>query len=243
MSIPILLTGTIDVSSSFGGVNKVAVNSTVERLKQYESAIERYIKISVLDTIVFVETSNYNFDSDHFFKLANKYNKRFEYITFQGDYEKVKLKGKSYGEAEAILYGIQNSNLLKEEETIYKATGRIFLKNSERIVKNKDKVRNEFISFTKLDYGRCVTWFFKFNKSDYLKYFADCQFNCDESNGFDIEKVFFDIIVNNDIEQKPFVCYPRMNGIIGGLGINYDKSILKYFIFDILIKIGGFTVK
>lgn len=243
MSIPILLTGTIDVSNSSGGVNYVVINNTLERLKQYESAIEKYIKLSSFDRIVFVETSNYKFDESRFSSLASSYNKRFEYITFQGDYEKVKEKGKSYGEAEAILYGIKNSKLLENEETIYKGTGRIFLRNSKKIVKHKDKIRNEFISFSKIDYGRCVTWLFKFNKSDYLKYFADCQYQCNESIGKDIEKVFFEIIVDNNIEQKPFNQYPRMNGIIGGLGIKYDKSFLKYKIFDILLKTGFFTVK
>lgn len=243
MAIPLLLTGTIDVSNSLGGANAVIVNNTVERLNQYESAIEKYIKYSVFDTIVFVETSNYKFNKNRFYELAEAYNKRFEYITFQGDYEKVKENGKSYGEAEAILYGIKNSRLLEKEETIYKATGRIFLKNSKKIVKRKDKVRNEFISFSKIDYGRCVTWFFKFNKIDYMNYFSSSQFQCDEKIGKDIEKVFFNIIVENNIEQKPFNQYPRMNGIIGGLGIKYDKSLLKYKLFDILIKIGFFTVK
>ena len=57
------------------------------------------------------------------------------------------------------------------------------------------------------------------------------------------EKIFFDIIVENNIKQKPFTQYPRMNGIIGGLGIKYDKSMIKYKLFDVLIKIGFFTVK
>ena len=163
LSIPILLTGTIDVSNSYGGKNKVVINNTNERLKQYESAISRYICESVFDIIVFVETSNYPFNESKYCELAEKNNKKFEYITFIGNGEKVKEKGKSYGEAEAILYGITNSKLLKNEQVIYKGTGRIFLKNSKIIVKHKSKSRNEFISFSKIDYGRCVTWFFKFN--------------------------------------------------------------------------------
>lgn len=243
MSIPILLTGTIDVSNSYGGRNKVVINNTKERLQQYESAIYRYICESAFDVIVFVETSNYPFEEEKYKALAEKNNKKFEYITFVGNAEKVKEKGKSYGEAEAILFGITNSRLLQNEEIIYKGTGRIFLKNSKKIVKNKDKTRNEFISFSKIDYGRCVTWFFKFNKDDYLKYFSDVQYRCDENKGYDIEKVFFETIVNNKLDQRVFSQYPRMNGIMGGLGIKYDKSPLKYFIFDILLKLGFFTVK
>lgn len=243
MSIPILLTGTIDVTNSFGGKNNVAVKNTEERLSQYESAIERYIRESVFDKIIFVETSKYNFNERKYSALAKEYSKHFEYITFSGDFEKVKEKGKSYGEAEAILYGLENSQLLKDEKTIYKGTGRIFLKNSKKLVKNKDKVRNEFISFSKIDYGRCVTWFFKINKDDYMKYFYDVQYRCDENKGYDIEKVFYETIINNKLEQKVFNRYPRMTGIIGGLGIKYDKSPLKYFVFDVLVKIGFFTVK
>lgn len=241
-SFPLLLTGTIDVSKSLGGMNKnLAVKSLDERLNQYESAITRYIEESVFNKIVFVETSNYNFDVEKFNALSQKHNKEFEYITFLGSYEKVIEKGKSYGDAEALLYAIKNSKLLKDEETIYKITGRIFLTNSFDIVKGFNKSPNEFISFSRGN--RCVTYCFKFNKYDFNKYFANLLDLCDELNGKDLETVFYKIIKDSKIKTKPFKRYPRINGVIGGFGTKYDKKRYQYFIADILIKLGIFTIK
>ncbi len=61
-----------------------------------------------------------------------------------GSTELIKERGKSVGDAEAINYALKNSHLLKNEDTIYKVTGRIFLTNSYDIVKTKNEVRNEF---------------------------------------------------------------------------------------------------
>lgn len=140
----ILLTGTIDVSKSYGGMNTLPLVDINERLEQYNSAISRYITESAFNKIVFVETSEYDFDYKFFQDLAEKNGKRFEYLTFMGSTELIKERGKSVGDAEAINYALKNSHLLKNEDTIYKVTGRIFLTNSYDIVKTKNEVRNEF---------------------------------------------------------------------------------------------------
>lgn len=128
----IILTGTIDVSHSMGGLNTLVVSDIDERLHQYENAIERYIKESVFNKIVFVETSNFAFDTIRYEKMALNYNKHFEYLTFMGSYEEIKIKGKSLGDAEVINNALINSKILKNESTIYIVTGRLFLLNSKR---------------------------------------------------------------------------------------------------------------
>lgn len=242
MSYPLLMTGTIDPSKFLSDANNIAVYDTNVRLEQYDNAIRRYIKESCFDKIVFVETSNYPLEIKTYKKLANSYNKEFEFLPFSGNDLKVREKGKSYGEAEAILYAVNNSKLLNNEDTIYKVTGRIFLTNSKKITKTKDACRNEFFSYFKYLDQRCVTYFFKFNKQDYLRYFSNVQDLVDDSNGIDIETVFYRKICRLQVKHKPFKTYPRLTGIIGGLGIAYDKSKLVYFIEDILIKMGMFTI-
>ncbi len=68
----ILLTGTIDVSKSYGGMNTLPLVDINERLEQYNSAISRYITESAFNKIVFVETSEYDFDYKFFQDLAEK---------------------------------------------------------------------------------------------------------------------------------------------------------------------------
>lgn len=247
MSNVLLMTGTIDPSSFICNNNNLAVKDVKVRLEQYNSAIKRYITESCFDKIVFVETSNYSFEYESFISLAKENNKEFEYITFMGNIECVQKKGKSYGEAEAILYALKNSRLLANEETIYKVTGRIFLTNSYNIIKTKATCKNEFLSYFKYKDRRCVTYFFKFNKSDYLEYFSNTQELVDDGNGIDIETVYYRKMIKlqmdgKPFEVKPFRCYPRINGIIGGIGVPYDKSKLFYFIEDIMIKMNFFTI-
>jgi hypothetical protein len=241
LSKTLLLTGTIDPTNNLSDINNLCVRNTKVRLNQYISAITKYIQESVFEKIVFVETTNYPFDYLQFSNMAKGCHKQFEYITFLGNSDMVRTKGKSYGEAEAILYAINNSELLAGEETIYKVTGRIFLKNSKQIVKNKDNVRNEFISYTRAK--KCVTYFFKFNKADYLKYFINSQNECDESKNIDIETVFYNIIKNTDIEVKPFCQFPKIDGVIGGVGRSYNKKAYEYFLLNVMIKFGVLSIK
>lgn len=240
----ILLTGTINVNPSFGGQNKVVLSNLCERLSQYERAITRYICDTQFNKIVFVETSNYPLDYDKFESLARQNGKQFEYLPFEGSYELVKQKGKSVGDAEAINYALCNSKILNNEETIYKITGRLFLLNSNEILKTKDRVRNEFFAFRKREPSyRCKTYFFKFNRKDYMDYFLCVPDLVDERIDMDMETVFYKRIIESGIEHKAFKKYPRITGVIAGLGTTYDKSNLEYIIGDFLIKTGFYDIK
>ena len=120
----VLLTGTIDSALYNNTGNKV--KNIRERYHMYTDSIEAYIKESVFDNIVFTENSQYDFPADRFFKMAKKYNKRFEYVKCPSYVEKTIKHGKSYGEARIIEDALKMSSLLQESSTIYKITGRIF---------------------------------------------------------------------------------------------------------------------
>lgn len=64
----LLLTGTID-STVYNNVGNKIVDVN-ERLLQYESCIERYIKESPFTKIVFIENSGYPFDAKKFIAMA-----------------------------------------------------------------------------------------------------------------------------------------------------------------------------
>lgn len=80
----LLLTGTID-SAVYNNVGNKIVDIQ-ERLSQYESCIERYIKESPFMNIVFIENSEYPFDAEKFIAMAencviNGQKKQFEFIS------------------------------------------------------------------------------------------------------------------------------------------------------------------
>ena len=72
----LLMTGTID-SSVYNNTGVVVIN-TDERLQQYEYAIERYIKYSDFNCIIFADNSGYEFNYRKFYNMAKTYNKKFE---------------------------------------------------------------------------------------------------------------------------------------------------------------------
>lgn len=80
MSNTLLLTGTIDPNVFNTGVDEKPINvyltDASERLSQYNISIERYIKESAFDRIVFAENSGAKFDAERFELLAEQYGKK-----------------------------------------------------------------------------------------------------------------------------------------------------------------------
>lgn len=244
----LLLTGTIDPNVFNTNIKDKPINVYLtdarERLNQYNTAIERYIKESSFDSIVFAENSGAKFDSERFELLADQYGKKFEYILRELSEEqvlKMQQKGKSYGEADLIDYAFRNSLLLSQASQVYKATGRAFLTNSKRVISN---VPNQFIAKNKI--GWVNTEFFKVEKNDYFTYLADGVDLMDDYKSQNIERVWYKLIKESGggLQAKAFKVFPRLHGVIGSaLNKNYDKSKIQYFVCDLLCAIGYFNIK
>lgn len=234
----VLLTGTIDsgVYSNVG--NKIC--NIEDRLSMYMNSVENYIKESAFDQIVFAENSQYEFPASDFYRMAERYNKKFEYVKCPSYVEDVLKHGKSYGEARLIDDALRNSELLKNCLTIYKITGRIFLKNSKKICKTIDKHKNEFIVYMCKKW--CFTNIFKFNKQDYLKYWEKIWEKCDERTGKDIEKVFFEVIdKNRNLDVGCFSVYPYFDGIQGATLTPYSGNFIERRLRNVLCGLKVFT--
>ena len=234
----VLLTGTI---------NSTLYNNTGNRLKNvqqrycmYMESIEKYIKDSAFDIIVFAENSQYNFPSDKFHQMAKKYKKKFEYIRCPSYVLETIAHGKSYGEARLIDDALRASKLLEDVSTIYKITGRIFLKNSRAICRTIGKYRNEYICYMNKEW--CFTNIFKFNKEDYHLYWENVWEKCDEKSGNDIERVFFQILNNNkNLDVGCFSVYPYFEGIQGATLEPYSGKSVERILRSALCKLGVFT--
>ncbi len=245
----LLLTGTIDpnVFNKNGNLNKINVYLTDEntRRQQYCSSIEKYIKDSVFCNIVFIENSGSHFNAEQFYQLATAHDKNFEYISHVLEDEQIfemQLRGKSYGEAELIDFAIRNSELINEVDFVYKVTGRVFLKNSKRILKSKNRKSNEFI--VKNSIGWANTEFFKISKVDYFMHLERGLNLMDDYNNKNIERVWYQLMKKSEICVDSFSVFPRLQGIIGSTNNKtYDKTILKYFICDLLCKMKFFRLK
>lgn len=235
MTRAIMLTGTID-TSAFNNTN-VKLVDTEERLKQYEEAMRFYIEETKLEKIVFVENSGYSFSVEKFRKLARNYGKQFEFIPVKTNYEKTITLGKSYGEGDCIEQGVLNSCLLSDEEAFYKVTGRVIIRNIDRLLDNDNQSRCIFRN----DLNRCYTVFFKLNRQMFLDYFLNCKNQCNEASDIDIETVFYRIIMKNDLKVNSFSQYPRYDGIIGTLGKAYNDPWKVWIVKTLCMKAGMYS--
>lgn len=233
----LLLTGTID-TSVFNNTN-VVVTDTEDRYNQYLDTITRYICESDFDSIVFVENSGYKFPIDSVAELADKNNKKFEFLFVETDRTKTIQLGKSYGEAILMEYGIKHSKLLSREEFVYKCTGRVFVKNINSLMR-KSKGDNQFIAYNNIKY--CFTLFFKVRRQDFLEYYIGMGNECNEAQGRAIEHVMYERTINNSVKCHRFSSYPDFSGVCGTDGQSYGCNGIRLTVKNILLKIGEYTV-
>lgn len=236
MNISLILTGTID-PSVFGNTN-VKLTDVDKRLRQYEAAIEFYLKETKVKKLVFVENSGYEFNGDKYIDMADSLGKQFEFLQIFTDYERTVLLGKSYGEGDCIEQGVMKSILLQNEKCFYKVTGRIIVSNFNKLCNQDEKSSFIFRS----DLKKCYTVFFKMNIDDFKRFFIGSKNQCDEKCDIDIETVYYNVCKNNDINLGEFRSYPRYDGIIGTINVPYNDRRSVLFIKDILMKIGMYSI-
>lgn len=234
----LLLTGTIDSGVYHNVGNKITDVS--ERLHQYESCIERYINDTPFKKIVFIENSSYPFEFEKYEKMACGGGKQFEFISGTVCVDEVVAFGKSYGDAFLIAEALEKSYLLKNADTFYKITGRIFLKNASELYKTKDKYRNEFIIYS--DMGWCLTNIFKANKEDYVNVLGDVYKDCNEKTTNDIEISFYKRLKKSNLCIGSFETYPCFDGKMGATLRNYSGGKKEQFVRNIMARFHCFSL-
>ena len=245
----ILLTGTIDPSFFNGDSADKKVNVVLidpkERLAQYEDVISRMIQESAYSDIVFIENTNYPFNSDKYLEMAYKAGKSFECIRHmhsEEDLFKLRELGKSYGEAALIDYAIKKSDLIADMDEIYKITGRVFLKNSAQVIKGKKSCPNQIITKNKI--GWCNTEFFKVNKADYLSYLSTAMEYVNDYNEESIERIYYRLAKKSGMRIKSFPTYPLLSGRVAStISRTYDKTGWRLWAYRTLNYLGYYNLK
>ncbi|MBO5421420.1 MAG: hypothetical protein J6A67_05720 [Clostridia bacterium] len=229
----LLLTGTID-PSVFNNTN-VKITAAQERLEQYVDSIKKYIDTGIFENVVFVENSGAEFPLPEIQKYAQQKKQKFELVQISTDVTKTIELGKSYGEADCIEQGLMLSELAKEEEYFVKCTGRVFVRNIDKLCGKKQCV-NKFLFRDDMDW--CYTLIFQMNIQEYKDHFFRAKQICDERVGIDIEKAFYKIIMEDNIRFKSFRSYPNVDGVCGTTGTMYNE---KYVMKNFFTKLGLFS--
>jgi len=234
MSI-LLLTGAIDLRKY-----NVPFTSFVDfdlRLRQYLQSIEYAIdNYSTIDKIVFCENTCYDFDFSILSKKAESKGKKFEYLTYQGNYDQIQKLGKGYGEGEIIEHALEYSHLLKTGSSFYKLTGRLIVKNMNLLIKTTH-TGNAFIFKQKEISDRPAnyfeTYFYKVDIALYKQYLIKAYLFCNDNEHKHLEHVFYDKL--SGLPLRSFKLQPLVSGMLGSTGELYDtnfkKSLIEKFYF------------
>ena len=218
----VVLTATVD--PSVGDVH-VVLSDKLERLNQYLENIRNLILKTAFDYIIFCENSRYQHDYSDLTLLAEQHGKELEILSFMGSNEKIKAKGKSYGEGEILNYAIDNSAYLKDNSAaFYKLTGRIFVDNVNDILAGS-RHDNLFIRWD-LKKNEVDTRFFKTQVGFFKANLYHLLDSFDEKNGLSIEEVYFNALKGNP-DIYSFSSYPIIKGICASLGRPYDLGLFK----------------
>lgn len=234
----IVLTGTIDPSISGADVK---INKKEERLNQYIKNIKRIINETNFDVIIFGENSDYPYDYTKLRLEAEKNGKILEIIKFMGSNDKIRIKGKGYGEAEILNKVIDTSQFIREmKKTFYKITGRIFVKNVNKII--AESTKENYFHRWRASKNEVDTRFFKCSKEFYIKHIYGLVELMDDYSNNSIEEVYFKHLPRNS-EIFTFKTYPVFTGICASLGKKYDLPFYKLILMKIQLQLGLLELK
>lgn len=236
----IIVTGTIKPSNN---IPDLYLKDSTIREKQYKESLIKLLRVTNANKIVFCENSNARVDFQDLYKLAKYNKKQFEFIQLKGNEQKTIFQGKGYGEGEIIEYVLKNSDLIKDENFFYKLTGRLFIKNLDKIIKNTNKYNNYFNTDLKHVTNMVDTKFYGVKIEDYKKYFLKAYESVDDSNNLYLEHIFYNIIRQNKIPHKNIPVYPIVLGESGSTGSIYrEKVYIKGVINNIRSKFNEYKV-
>lgn len=239
----LLLTGAIDIGSF--NVPSTTIVDVNERLSQYiasiDYAIEHYKSIS---EIVFCENTDYIFDYSPLKEKALKNGKKLEVISFKGDYSSIQRLGKGYGDGEIIEYALNKSEIIRQCDVLYKLTGRLVVKNMDKIVAATQSV-NSFIYYPKSIYkipnDHIETYFYKVDKNLYIKYLIDAYRDIDEAQFRYLEHLFYKRLSKIDLQS--FRLVPLISGFSGTSGMSYEPGQKEMILEKINYFIGVHNLK
>lgn len=220
----LIITGCISPNSD---VPVLKLTDSDERRKQYIQSIKYYIESSPFENIVFCDNSNAEVE-DILFALAKKNNKQFEWLSFNGDQEKVVQYGKGYGEGEIMDYVLNHSVLIEDAEILVKTTGRLMVKNCGFILRFANPCVAHFMPVRVSDRRPYIdTRIYMMPKECYQRYFRWVHIDVDDRNGTYLEHTFGAAVREHKIPYKRFLVAPNIWGMSGSVGTIYRPNLLK----------------
>lgn len=236
-----IITGTIKPSAQIG---QLVVRDEKERLKQYKEGLNSLLDLGTFSKLVFCENSNYGTEELQFLsETAQEKGIELELLSFQGDTENICIHGKGYGEGEIMEYVFSNSRLISGETYFVKITGRLKVDNGKELVNQLLENRTYFNIPNRTIKNFYDTRIYGMPVQQFKELFLHAYHRVMDGEGTFLEIVYTRILQDNDIKVYNFPRYPRIKGVSGSEGIEYDYTEWKCKIRDMLSLANVYTIK
>lgn len=235
-----IVTGTIKPAVQ---MEKLVIRDEKKRLRQYKDSLRFLLESETFSKIIFCENSNYGVGQ--FYDLVQAAQKRgidLELMSFQGDTENVCIYGKGYGEGEIMEYIFSNSKLLQEENYFIKITGRLKVDNGNELVRRLRESRTYFNIPNRTIKGFYDTRIYGMPTQQFKDFFLYAYHHVRDRQGIFLEVVYTKILQNYGIRVYNFPRYPRIVGVSGSNGMEYEYTEWKCKIRDVFSLMNMYTV-
>ena len=219
----------------------LVLKDSKERLRQYRECLEFYLLHTGFKRIIFCENSGHPLNFTDLQDVALEHGKELEMLSFRGNTEGTRIRGKGFGEGEIVAYALAHSRHAADIRHFVKVTGRLIVRNMEELRKRLD-VSKFYINCLLIRHNPGVldTRLYATPTELYKEHFLTLHEHV--SVGFNIEKAFTKRIYNESIPFKCFPRYPEFRGISGGDGMVYgDESPILLRTFRIASACGVFN--
>lgn len=201
----------------------LALKDTAERLRQYRESLVYYFQNTNFKCVIFCENSGYPFDLKELEYLAGNTGKEFEALTFIGDSEATRIRGKGYGEGEIVAHALEHSRWAGDIRSFVKVTGRLIVRNLEDIRRRLDASRfyiNRLLIRNSPD--TLDTRLYAIPNDLYRRHFLDLHKTVTVVRP--LERVFMERAIQEKVAFHCFPRYPEFRGVCGGDGMVYGNE-------------------
>lgn len=201
----------------------LTLKDTAERLRQYRASLVYYFQKTQFKRVIFCENSGYPLDLKALEYLAGKTGKEFETLTFIGDAEGTRSRGKGYGEGEIVAHALEHSRWAGDIHFFVKVTGRLIVRNLEHIRRRLDDSRfyiNRLLIRNSPD--TLDTRLYAIPNDLYRRHFLDLHKTVTVEQP--LERAFMECVVRERIAFHCFPRYPEFHGVCGGDGMVYENE-------------------
>lgn len=227
----------IITSSVFASSPLTIITNPQIRENQYVRSILFYLNKTSITSIIVCDNSGFDYSKHDFQFVAQQKQKEIEILSFKGDSKEVVKYGIGFGEGEILKYVIENSKILKNFTAYFKVTGRIIVKNINRIIEGVDSEKNYFNQIRNkliIPQNKVDTRLYFCQKNAFVDNLSYSYKNVTDMNGYFLEHAYYDALKKNRVSYSEFKIIPKYSGFSGTYGKTYKDPLFKLLIKQFL---------